>query len=504
LKAPADAYFSNAGQVEYASGQSLDVANEALQILGQIVADRASGAALELLLERLRKALKCSTVSNSQFPRTCSAIDAVRLTDFAGSGRALLQAVLSDALDQVLKAENVALDDDVRKLGIDLIATVVIPEILRAADGKNAKASSTLIAKQLMEAALKHLQNPDVASNAFKDGSVGQAVVLSAAAAFARCVASSRGEDGKPLDQCPIVDFAREEAEKFGLSTNERALFAARALAADVLDALTLRKEEFPDWNGRVLRALDAMFATTCLLASKDESLETCPATLPTSRPANKFAWLSVAHAMLASTLDRDVNGVLVGLSLVVGESEKKGLRLLGGVLRYAQTYTDRTLDPEGAHEERVKLLNDLTKEMTDRTSRDGDCVWSLGGALQLVAGGRLPLEGDEDVAFYGPLALPIGIGVQEVDGGIHVGLGIVDLGQYVSWEPGLEVAEPDVVDAFAPSVTVGYAWGKSFPAFVGLNAGYAPHYRFSENTSRGSLNIGATVGVYVPFVDLN
>jgi hypothetical protein len=523
------------------------VATETLAILGQIVADRASGAAVELVKERLLEQLKCrrreqpadakSKRARTDFPRTCATLESVRLQDLAGSADSLVNAVTADALAyltaraeaahdaRVAHAEDAATANPARvarndaqreglALGLGLLANA-LPEILRTRRGMDAPIAAAT-PRLLMDQALVYLKAESdalVAKQRFISKSRiyvdefaaltrGQKAVVTAALGFSQCVVANR------LNECPTAEFVRKAAGALGISDDLELLVRAEALLIHVLAAQTSRVDEKPAWRLRVSHAIDATFDVTCLLVDESTDVTTplraCPADAPTSKPYDVRGWLTAGHYVHVAAIDGDVNGVIAGVGALFDGDERKGLRLLGGVVRYAGTYAGPDGKSPDAHERRTKLLEDLTTEMTDRTEREGDGVWSLGGALMLVGGVRAPLEPGEKAAVYGPLALPLGLGFQEVGHGLHVAFGIVDLGQYIAWEPGLEVAEPDLEDALAPSLTVGYAWGKSFPAFAGLSVSYAPHYQFSDETARGSLNIGATMGVYVPFLDIN
>jgi hypothetical protein len=521
-------YFEKTS-VKLNRAESGGIASETLQILGQIVADRASGAAVELLTNRLLTELHCvdddGKPGKTVFPRTCVALQAVRLQDLAGASDSLRAALVADGLAYVrthapkyVGMQPAALDpgaaalaslgDSQReavRIGLDLL-TIALPEILRTQRGMDAPVASAA-ARRLMDQGLLYLRDGVVGkSRVYREEleklTRGQKTVLTAALGFSQCVVAGQ------MNECPTGEFVRKAAEAMSIADDAELLVRAEALLIHVLAALTARADEKPLWRQRVSHAVDATFDATCLLIDNStkpgDPLQSCPAEAPMSKPTDAFGWLSAGHYLLIAAIDGDVSGILSGVGVFFDGDERKGLRLLGGVMRYAETYAGPDAKSADAHERRVKLLEDLTTEMTDRSARDGDVVWSLGGALMPVVGARIPLEKHEKAAVYGPISLPIGIGVQKVGGGIHAALGIVDLGQYVAWEPGLEVAEPDIEDALAPSLTLGYAWGKSFPAFIAATLSYSPHYQFSSNTSRGSLNVGGTMGVYVPFLDIN
>jgi hypothetical protein len=160
---------------------------------------------------------------------------------------------------------------------------------------------------------------------------------------------------------------------------------------------------------------------------------------------------------------------------------------------------------------------------MTDRTAREGDWIFSLGGSLALTAGKRWPAPGgDGEGVFNGPFQLTLGAALQNVpngDGpGWHLEAGVLDLAQYLSFqsEPSsdtegertIQVREPDLQDALAPSLKVGLQWGREVPVYAAVMGQYVPFYEFIEDDGavdrHGALVLGVSFGAYVPLIDAN
>jgi hypothetical protein len=308
---------------------------------------------------------------------------------------------------------------------------------------------------------------------------------------------------------------------------------AAKRIAAGWLGAETaVAPDGAPDHRARARHAVNATFDVGCLwLDSKSLQGSRCPAQLEPEagekeKLGDKRHVASLVRFLVVSAIDGDTNAVIAGLSMSVdvalgalnsgaalSKDEKKalsrGLRLCGAILQYAETFSKPGAkeDAQALHERRTKILESLTREMTNREGREDDHIFSIGGSLRVVAGVRLDPNGEKST-FLGPLSLPLGFGFQSSQG-FHLELSLFDLGQYLSYQrspTGLKVREPEPADALSPSLTVGWSWGKSFPFFVGLTAGYAPQYDFTTATTRslGSINLGVTTGVYVPLFDLN
>src|SRR5262249_32405186 len=106
------------------------------------------------------------------------------------------------------------------------------------------------------------------------------------------------------------------------------------------------------------------------------------------------------------------------GASGCVSDAEKKALRralrLMGALLQYAETFSKEGTKDEAQslNDRRPKTLESLTREMTDRTGRENDSIFSLGGSLRGVGGVRLDPSGAKPT-ILGPLSLPLGIGYQ-------------------------------------------------------------------------------------------
>jgi hypothetical protein len=489
-----------------ADAHSLGVGSETLQILGQIVADRASGAALDIARERMLVGFcgeekseeaeedKAATAEpRLEFPRACAVVRAVRIQDLATSGRVLIEATIADVLEAL--ANDAGLKE-AEKAALSLVIKFIVPEVIAIAEGGGSSTSTSLVARRAIEMYVTEILKQPTLTR-------GQQAVVVAGMTLAGCIQ----DHGATLRSCPIAKIARDMSSNFHFNADAETLFAAERLATQVIETLTAGTVEESDWQARMKHAADAIFEGACLSLPGQTELQICSAAVPTSRPKTAVAILSAARYLLEAAIDRDANALISGLigMKACGTSKpcEKGIRIAGTVLQYARTYKNG--DGETAHAERVKLLEDLSSDMTDRIGREDEFVWSLGGSLQLVGGYRAAFDNDHEDAFWGPVALPLGLGLQHVGGGFHMQLNVFDLGQYLSWEAGPKVAEPEIEDALSPSLTVGYAWGTSFPAFVAATAGYTPSYRPADDANRrGSVNFGATVGIYVPLLDIN
>jgi hypothetical protein len=307
---------------------------------------------------------------------------------------------------------------------------------------------------------------------------------------------------------CAILDEIDQLAST-SKALSPAVLTQSHQLGIELFYALTAKEQSAittPGVRVRIDHALDAAFDASCLLAN---GIGGCVPQQPGAQTRISTQVLVLIRAASGALLDGDTNALigtaLAGVQLLEEDKPdlRRGLQLAAAILQYADTYVVADPTSDKAHESRVKLLQSITQEMTDRTGRSGDPIWSLGGALRVLAGARV----GSDVAFYGPIQLPLGFGYDgpQKDGcGFHLDVGLFDLGQYVSFNNSASVRTPEVAEALAPSLTLGAAWGKSFPLTFGVTVSYSPHFQFKDQGARGSFNAGLSLGMYVPLIDLN
>ncbi len=483
-----------------------ELADEALRVVGQAVVDRASSAALERVRDKIVEGLRCGA-PRGPFARSCAVIAALRLQDLAQHGQVLFDAILRDAMAQALPEA----PGDARP-AFELLARVLLPDLPRVLEGRVGRGAE-VVAQRLVEAAMADLARVGARERLAAAGgaSRGKAAIALAALAHAQCAAAASAPGGPALAQCPIDAFVRRAAGD--AIADAAVLTRAHELARLLLDAMTLQSEGAGAWRERAGSAASAAFVTACLSIDASPELKGCPPAHAVGPAPSALERLSLARFLTNAAVDGDPNALAVA-ALAALESARPGaadrparraLRLAGALLQYTGAYVDRKLDGASARERRGRLLEDLSAEMSNRAERDGDTIWSLGGSLRLAGGARFGLDSNH-TALYGPLSLPLGLGLQTVgEGGVglHLEVSAFDLGQYVSFEEGGQVREPEFADALAPSVTLGVAFGKSVPFVVGPTLGYSPQFTFADG-KRGALTFGLALGLYVPLLDLN
>ncbi len=571
-----------------ANGSS--VTGELVQILGQIVVDRASQRAYSLITKRLKRWLRCGVAEPADpadptglrsylvFDETCRLLDDLRLQDLTMVPDRLRAALIQDGLASVRNAyrrvpTRLASVDSIGSLRVvlapdsengtkeldctaaypvgspeDIRCTIqvaaekrIAPLLARLPSSINGH-EIDLYVRQLIDKGLSRLEQ--TGADKFCDLKGRQRIMATVGVAFAACQASN-------ADQCSIMDVVHKfDAKCESTKRLDPARLAyAQSIAGHLWDAVTLIKNSASDHEKRLVAGIEGSFEIGCMYAVNDDNFETKIAAAATTtteapslstvpyrceildaanlraQPLTSSEALAIARDLMLAGAQRDGTALAAVAARTITrltskeDDKKKGVRLLSTITAYAATYGGNG-DPKDAHDRRTALLESLTKDMTERTDRDGDKITSLGGSLRIVAAWRIGRKrreaGDANNTFHddaaaAPLALPLGFAVDRVETskhwGRHLEVGILDLGQYLSLNKDWKLAEPDVIQAFSPSITYGVSWGKELPCFLGATAGYTPGFDFDENNDKdkkGAWHIGATFGIYVPLFDFN
>jgi hypothetical protein len=501
------------------------VAGEALQILGQIVVDRASAEAYRLIRLRLENELGCNELAprvimkgklpKPVFPKTCGLLEALRIEDLATSRDALLGALLHDATSylgdvQASLDERQVQAEQIGALGVvsaGVVTLLVRPKL--PAESPQARA----VLGALLSYVDTHFPSGSDASS-FKNQA--ERALAAGVLSYVRCDYEAAKNKSK-LSECAFTTYADAYAGDLpGTRT------AARSLAAELLAVATLvDAQNAPDATARVTHAADAVLASSCMLLNHPENPEfACPD--PVRLDPNRLDMLTVLSLLkpiVDGAMDKDSNAVLGSVAKVLAlyadaeyqKTHKRAFLLLGSLVQYSASYVGQSADDAAErHDQRTKILESMTEAMSDRTARDGDDIWSFGGSFRAVGGARL---GAKKPALLSPVGLPLGVAFDHVSEGksgtFHFELSPFDLGQYVAFDDRGVVRKPKFADAVSPSVTVGIGWGRSMPLVLGATCGYSPSFELAPATAgqkpeRGSVNVGVTLGIYVPLVDMN
>jgi hypothetical protein len=500
-----------------------DGAAEALQILGQIVVDRASNKGYALLQARLKAALKCSEARD--FPKSCAVLGTLRIQDIAMAPEVLAKALAQDLLNLVKQraashlpaaaAGPKASGEPPGDGEAEAKLREALFELALSLVTSNGLARDLALRTAISELTLYATQKAEVA----KLPAAQQSAVLGALT-FARCIALNNDGTSKALGNCNV------EAELDALNPPEpKAKPAALELAQQLVALGAAEKSS----NASARLALDTVAATACMVLQNDAAPKLECASIEATTALDEATQVAFAVAFADAILDKDAATFVVVAAKFVDlkwpsaadaddrKSKRGALRLLTGLLDYAATYADKSDDTsaEDKHGQRTKILESLTKDMTDRAGRGGDCIWSLAGALRAEGGARVATHG-KNSTFYGPVGLPLGLAFDTVpdasDGwGFHLQIDTVNLGNYLALDNGPKVKKPELGDVFAPGLTLGAGYGQDLPVVVGAFFSYTPQFVVDPgeldkhgDAKRGSINFGATVGIHVPLLDMN
>jgi hypothetical protein len=573
------AFAPRSGLAGQATGAAADAVGEALQILGQIVVDRATQAAYVRLGKVIRAGLGCEREAEStaeggrallrlKFPATCEALATLRVQDLAMARTVLVRAMVSDLVAHALDGAGLG---GLAAIAPALIGTsAAVPGQPATSAGSVRFASAAMpgrglglartqapagpaprdavvdsmreLVNPLIGAIISTIADPTRLRHGFTARLVEEEIV---SFAFAHKTETNKRllplvVAGAALFQC-TTEFERHRLAECRISElvdnldqtkqlDDRGKAVARSVARGMLAAISATEGTAADPapRARLAAAVAGLFDGLCYALKE----ATCPPILDAGAPRGDAAlvWLSAARGVIEAAVDEDTNRLIASVAAGIQAltdiassstepmtpERRRALRLLAGVVQYASTYgpdkDDATDDQK--HQQRTKILESLTADMTQRTDREGEWIFSFGGSFGLFGGRRF--RSGESI-WSGPLSLSLGAAYQKVASpGLHVEVGLVDLAQYLAFErePGMSgeraiaVSEPELEDALSLSLKIGAQWGHDIPFFAAVAVGYSPFYEFvgadGATSKMGSLNAGIAIGAYVPLFDAN
>ncbi len=513
------------------SAQSGLVAMEALHTLGQIVVDRATNHALSLLHAKLLDVFGCNG-EGAHFIDTCGVLRALRMQNIVASRDALLSGLIRDGARELVNNQQ----------ELEFAAHFVLPIFTRATpQWSDAEAHS--LTRAAILAAWQHMNFDDL--NSAPDSST--AAVAAGISVFAKCqIVYEKGRKEllgstvadvalSNLVDCPIYHHLENLLHGSEWEDNQLVRAVALRIAGDALHITTMSAPPGKSVaNRRLARATEFFFDLMCMTATEDLVRFGCPelSSISWDEERSLVDRATLLKHLLASYVANDTNQLIAGLVSVFPvrpenssgedcsqhdcpeptraqkrENNKinygRALRLSAGLVQYASTYSEDNPGGASAQEQRADLLESLTRDFTDRRERGGDGIWSLGGALRGVGG----LRWNDKTALHGPIDLSLGFAwsllARESNWGFHVGVDLISLGQYLSFDENVQLQDPTGwQDPFVFGLTVAATNGHEMPFFLGLTGGFAPGSHVGEN--QGAFYFAGTIGVYVPLLDLN
>jgi hypothetical protein len=475
-----------------------DAAMETVQILGQIVATRASNAAFVRVKDALLKGLKCDAELSDKdaaelnkriieerakvgaseeegqgrptaesedplaalraaetklytpglFQNTCGVVQNVRIQDLTTSRDAILVALAIDLMNRMQKV----LPGEGKDTSWQVYSRLALQALGQDSTEASGEAARIIMARMKVHAEQNLMLSPTKMTPSDKNdelyarigkepsGSMTTSPVVAAVAAVLRCRLIVAG-GGADRGACPVEDFAVEMLDSEDLDLKQ---FAAQL-------AIKLGTASVPpkgtDGRTRLRAAVEAGFDAACYEASFPTALQLgCRSLDAEFAPTEELQLaLSGMRALSLAALNGDAASFVRDFALVLAKIESnlpdadrtRALRFVVAIANYGATYvSEQGKSDEELHAQRTKILESLVDEMTYRADRGGNWIVSVGGSLNMTGGARFPFEGPGPV-FSGPFSLLLGFGVDYVPPkavGFHVELAPMDLGQYLTW----------------------------------------------------------------------
>ena len=466
-----------------------DALAEVASLLYEVAVDRAKRDGLEMVRAQVRRAVcglrlpvSIDTTSPPALPATCGVVTQAPLDQLASNPQPLIAALGEDALAAALASTRTALSG---KAPVELAALQAGFEAARAAlarrqPGFTADEGWILIAP-LVQAAT----------------AADRALTVVKACAHLRAAKDEESCDVSAmlqlLDASGAAAIADGQLASLGISVLVSARNKGGAMEPDAQERFRQAVRFLFALAGKVSQPPDPklIFARDLALAAIDQNVP---------RVVSLFA------SYLEANLPAGQRGPLHKVSAV-----------LITAANYAATFESRTSkDPQGLRQARKEAIEGLIDATTVRTDRGGDALFSLGAPVGLSAGAQW-IRGPGNSGPQGmwpQLAVPLEVALQWLpanDGGVglHLGVLVVDLGQFAAYGPGGTLSRPRWDSIFAIGGQVGAMVGKpESSAVIGAELRYAPALFASSGDAvpktAGAVRAGIFVAFYVPFFDFN
>lgn len=536
---------SKSGQSLKLSGDTLTrIASDLLQVLGQIVVDRATRAAWDFVRDSLRDLLKCNKtdknkVTNKEykvtvFPAVCSTLQSLDLKQVLKEPKVLLHAAVNDFFSLLSKKGLESSNPTWKQISVlfskivkEAKVQVLLSKILDIWKSQGPEGVSQVILvhiNQYMEQNVSKLCS-EIPSN---EGSLFK----KAAWIAAKCIVEGKLKNSEATIPTAILQCNVQEKLKMCVGNEPKTGFTEKlerlvSILVSILGTKTSSVAANPSLKYKPMFQLIFFLVRNAI-----GNVCTKPGTTPPTLLCNKQGeWQRLIDGIERSWLglmERNWSQVGSGMGHVfssvaqIVSFEAKGhqrfFRIMAAAAQYAQTYEEEVTGTDKEKEAKQKelqmvrkdILNSLIDTMVNRSERTRGVIFSIGGSFGFSPGIRLgsrnPLlqEGSIGLSPNSPFSLPIGLALQtfgEKNFGFHLQLGLVDLGQYVSFQNNsFEVATPQPQDALNLSLTIGFWIGRrQIPFVAGLHVGISP---FAFEQGSNPWFVGLFLGMYVPFFD--
>jgi hypothetical protein len=485
------------------------VGAEVVRSIAQVVLTKAQAAGWGLLKDKVSELARCSEkdeddkpLASPTFPVTCKVLATLSIKDLVSSPDVLLQAVMEDVFNQV---KNPSLRREFQEAA-SVVGMIVADSAARwpqsGSSGVLQAIKQAILDEAARETALACTDAPTIPRKyayvlatcliQYEPKNIGR---CDAKVMIDGCTAdeSERAELGRLWDLTTALFTTTSDGSPKPID----AVNLAFALGQDQLDVWKTQLPKEKEYEKE--RAQDYFDGTKNLVSG----LVTKDWVSATSGGVLILQTLSVSTGQDIDGCDDDDAKCKTAKQTW---DATRVLRLLTAVGNYALTFDkNKNTDPKEASEAREKIITELVDRMINRTDRTTGAVVSLGGSLGLIGGARFGKPDGMKTDFAFPVQLTLGVGLQTYhakNGGFHMMLSALDLGQYVNFNDSLKVDEPEVKTAVSLGLTAGGWFSlRETPVFIAAHGAVSPF-----NTVNGSTTYqaGVVLGLYVPLLDFN
>lgn len=490
------------------------------QTIAQVVIDRATQSAWDLLTAQLRGWLGCQPNASS-FAKTCGLLANLRMQELVAQPDSLLTAVAVDLLDVV--KDQLPLAPDKNKIGTvpqHLAATLgATGDVLNVfvdsfkqnwkQDGmKDPVGAAGASFKQIMLDQLTQMAIHTTCESAMADSANWGSILPAAEWILGTCLLSTPSTETNfkaRLAKCTIEASVKECHKADKDSAKQRVkdqVYEKRVKEYISIITNMMSDTKQVKWFLHLPFMVARDAPSSCLENPTTPDSFSC-------QQVDKA--LDALETLVFGIYGKDWIKITAGaadlLATLNGPAQKnkdaylKALQVVTAISQLAYHSKDSPDDGKA----RRDVLENLMKSLVNRKNRVG-WVLSLGGSFGVAAAYRAALNELGTAGLQAPFALPLGFGLQQYqaghDCGFHLQVSVLDIGQYVAWEgKDFSVKPPNLQDAVSFSVNFGIWFGnRQIPIFVGPRFGVAPFARGGTP----SLFAGGLFGAYVPFLDFN
>lgn len=461
-----------------------------VQVLGQVVVDKAVESGWTLLSRRLKELARCDPSMNGRLVHTCKVLGA-DIHDLIANPDMLVSAAIQDLLDPRKNEPSATMKPFTI---LQTLSRSILAESWRTG---GISGMATQVARDLHRQLVRIFSEHPVC-----EGSAAEKTAWT----LGKCIV-----DG--YDRCDAAEILKTpcslDAELIPSALAAVAAWNGGKAPSDVVNtAFALELVGASDDREAILRGLQGLMvglidrdANRALTAAGDLFIVFADAQTSTKEDKHKA----------------DDPPHCGHKDLAAAERSRCARELFTLLVAVAQMPREDGDDAVAARKEAVKGL--ITR-LTRRTGRRSGAVASLGGSFALIGGARMAREPDGPLqaTYASPIHLGLGFGLDSYHrhdrAGLHLEVTALDLGQYVALSDGnLTVERPDLKAALAPSVKLGVHFAlKETPLYVALFGGVSPFVRSAATMDamgdgagdRTTWSAGLVLGIYVPFLDFN